>query len=209
MVKKYNYYDTPGSDPDTKKYRGWETAILIFGIGVVSTMLLISHFFGKSAKPTYKQYITTQEAEYVEAIPPTPAQLVCEPVAIDRTDDTDRLISLVSYSGLPIAHVSVTEYGEMCDDGIREPVYDVETDIMVVVDVLNEAIKPDYRKLGNHISTLLPSMMQIRPQQPRNVIIQFLTYDTYIEWVQSYQSINRMTEQLRGDDLWFWTPPQY
>lgn len=199
MGKKYNYYDTPHNDPETVKYRGWENVILLIGIGVVSTLLMLHHFFADS-----------------NPVPPPPEQSIVEQAPIDNSPDCeavnmihvqerDRLTQLLSIANeLPIEHVSVNIIGSVCYED-STPIYDTVTDIMVVVGYTPAAAQSDYDTLGNHVASLLPPMMQIHPDVPRDLIIHFLVGDTYLEWKHSYHQTALHTQNLRGEALWFWT----
>jgi len=205
MGKKYNYYDTPYNHPEAVKYRNWETTILIFGIGVVTTLLILYYLFGHA----HHQADPPPQRAVVEAVqePEIPA---CKPVNMIHVQERDRLIQLLSIANeLPIADVTVNEIGTMCYDDNRDPVYDVETDIMVTVDYTAAAKLKDYQALGDHVAQILPAMMQITPDNPRQVIIRFLVGDTYLEWSHSYNMTNLFTQGMSGEYLWFWTEPEY
>jgi|GEM_PF-3425584 len=205
MGKKYNYYDTPYNDPETVKYRNWETTLLIFAIGVVTTLLMLSYIFNDTGQPD--NTTDTQNAVLLDAEPDIPA---CKPVNMINVGDRNRLIQLLSIANeLPIADVQVIEQGEMCYDDNRTPIYTIETDIMVTVDYTPAANMEDYHELGNHVAQILPVMMQITPDNPRQVIIRFLVGETYLEWSHSYNKTNLFTQGLTGEYLWFWTEPDY
>lgn len=204
MGKKYNYYDTPYNDPKTVKYRGWETAILLIGIGVVSTLLMIYHFFGDTSTPPPSTSDNTALVQHANKQP------TCESVNMIHVQERDRLIQLLSIANdLPIEQVSVNEQGTVCYDRQGDPTYDIVTDIVVTVGYTPAAKLNDYAALGDHVASLLPPMMQIHPDQPRDLIIHFLVGDSYLEWKHSYNKTALYTKGMRGELLWFWTEPEY
>lgn len=207
MGKQYNYYDTPSNHPETLKYRKWESAILIFAIGVVSTLLLIHYAFGqmdKQARETLAQEITIENTSQNQ-IPS------CQIVNQIQTLERDRLIQLLSLANdLPIADVVVQDIGDICYDENHNPIATIVTDIIVTVEYTEAAKQHDYEMLGYHVTEILPSMMQIQPAIPRQVIIRFLVEDIiYLEWSHSYNKANLFSQNMRGEDLWFWVEPDY
>ena len=101
--------------PKQKKYRGWETAILLIGIGVVSTLLMISHLYGHSQPPADSIDNTTHIETVTEQRP-------CEPVNMIHVQERDRLIQLIAIANdLPIEHVMVNEIGTVCYDRNNTP----------------------------------------------------------------------------------------
>lgn len=209
MRKKYNYYDTPSNDPETIKYRGWESAILLFGIGVVTTLLLVNYIFGNfNPRSSSQQTSASNPMILVES----PAEDVpqCEAVSMIPAHKRDRLIQLITlFNELHIEHVLVNEVGTVCYDEYKTPTYDVVTDIVVTVGYTPAAILSDYDALGNHVMTLLPPMMQIESDQPRDIAIHFLVGDTRLEWVHSYNKTSLYTRGMSGEDLWFWVEPEH
>jgi len=203
MGKKYNYYDTPYNDPKAVKYRGWETAILLFGIGVVSTLLLIYHILGHTN--------TSQPPSNDTAIiQPEINRPVCEPINMIHVQERDRLIQLLSIANdLPIEHVSINEIGTVCRDREGNPEYRIVTDIVVTIGYTPAAKLSDYDALGNHVANLLAPMMQIHPENPRDLVIHFLVGDSYLEWKHSYNKTALYTQGMFGEDLWFWAEPDY
>ena len=209
MGKKYNYYDTPSNHPETIKYRHWESAILIFGIGVVTTLLLLYYFWNEPAPSQLPNQASPSDSLTVIESPagnvPT-----CEAVNMIPVQKRDRLIQLLALSNeLPIENVLVNEIGTVCYDEYKMPTYDVMTDIMVTVGYTPAAKLADYEALGNHVMTLLPSMMQIQADQPRELVIRFLVGDTYLEWSRSYNKTALYTRGMSGEALWFWVEPDY
>ncbi len=203
MGKKYNYYDTPSNHPDAVKYQGWESTILIFGIGVVTTLLILSYLFGSSQREADPQQASSAIVVSSDTRP-------CEPANMIHVQERDRLIQLLSLANdLPIADVMVNELGTVCYDNNGDPLYDVMTDMMVTVDQIPAAVITDYEALGNHITQILPVMMQIKPENPRQVTIRFLVGDEYLEWSHSYNMTNLFTQGLSGEDLWFWVEPEF
>ena len=203
MGKKYNYYDTPSNDPETSRYRHWESAILIFGIGVVTTLLLLNHFWNV---PTTSSSSPTQNIVLVES--PVEKTPQCEAVNMIPVQKRDRLIQLIALANdLPIEQVLVNEIGTVCYDKYKTPSYDVVTDIIVTVGYTPAAKLSDYEALGNHVRSLLPPMMQIESDQPRKLVIRFLLGDTYLEWSHSYNRTALFTRGMSGETLWFWTEP--
>ena len=209
MRKKYNYYDTPHNHPETTKYRNWETSILIFGIGVVTTLLLLHHFFGGTTPTSALDQPNSYNDEIaintsINDIPD------CAPVNMIHAQERDRLIQLLALANdLPIEQVLVNEIGTVCYDVNHVPVYDVTTDIIVTVGYTPAAKLTDYDALGDHVSTILPSMMQIQPMKPNNIVIRFLVGDTYLEWSRSYHQTTLYTQSMQGEELWFWVEPEY
>ncbi len=207
MGKQYNYYDTPSNHPETVKYRKWESAILIFAIGVVSTLLLIHYAFGQADNPTREtpaQEIIIEDTSQNQ-IPS------CQIVNQIQTLERDRLIQLLALANdLPIADVVIQDIGEICYDENRNPNETIMTDIIVTVEYTEAAKQHDYEILGYHVTEILPSMMQIQPANPRQVIIRFLVEDTtYLEWSHSYNKANLFSQSRHGEDLWFWVEPDY
>jgi hypothetical protein len=209
MGKKYNYYDTPSNHPEATKYRHWESAILIFGIGVVTTLLLF-YYFWNEPDPSHllNQASSANEIMLVESSADNaPA---CKAVNMIPVQKRDRLIQLIALSNdLPIENVVVNEIGTVCYDEYKTPTYDVTTDIIVTVGYTPAAKLADYEALGNHVMTLLPPMMQIQADQPRDLVIRFLVGDTYLEWSHSYNKVALYTQGMSGEELWFWAEPDY
>jgi hypothetical protein len=204
MGKKYNYYDTPSNDPKTIRYRHLESAFLIFGIGVVTTLLLLSHFWNTSKSNA------SPSNEMLVAEPSIDNTSQCEAVNMIPAQKRDRLIQLISLSNdLPIENVLVNETGTVCYDQNKTPTYDITTDIVVTVGYTAAAKLSNYEELGNHVMSLLPSMMQIEADQPRNLVIHFLVGDTRLEWSHSYQKTALYTRGISGEDLWFWVEPEH
>lgn len=203
MGKKYNYYDTPYNHPEAVKYRYWEQVILIFGIGVIVTLLVLHYIFGNpQADPTTQQDNTT--IAVVETNKPD-----CKPANMIDVRERDRLIQLLDLSNdLPIADVMVNELGTVCTDHNGDPVYTIQTDMMVTVDKIPAAIMTDYEALGNHVAQIIAVMMQANVENPRQVTVRFLVGDTYLEWSHSYLMTNVFTQDLSGEDLWFWVEPE-
>jgi len=206
MGKKYNYYDTPSNDPKTTQYRHWESAILIFGIGVVTTLLLLNHFWNI---PT--TYSSSPSHNIIVAEPPADTNTPqCEAVNMIPVQKRDRLIQLIALANdLPIEHVLVNEIGTVCYDKNQMPTYDVATDIIVTVGYTPAAKLIDYNALGNHVKSLLPIMMQIESDQPRDLTIRFLVGDTHLEWSHSYNKTALYTREMSGSILWFWVEPDF
>jgi len=204
MGKKYNYYDTPSNDPKTTQYRHWESAILIFGIGVVTTLLLLSHFWNNAKSNA----TSANETLVIEPTVDNTSQ--CEAVNMIPAQKRDRLIQLITLSNdLPLENVLVNETGIVCYDQNKTPTYDVMTDIVVTVGYTSAAKLSDYEALGNYVMRLLPPMMQIKSDQPRNLVIHFLVGDTRLEWSHSYQKTALYTRGMSGEALWFWVEPEY
>lgn len=204
MGKKYNYYDTPYNDPETVKYRGWETAILLIGIGIVSTLLMIYHLVGDTGASS------PPDPNETTLMQPANKQPACEPVNMIHVQERDRLIQLLSIANdLPIEQVTVNEQGTVCYDRQGNPTYDVVTDIKVTVGYTPAAKLTDYAALGDHVASLLPPMMQIHPAQPRDLVIHFLVGDSYLEWKHTYNKSALYTQDMRGEALWFWVEPDY
>lgn len=204
MGKNYNYYDTPYNTPEARKYRGWETAILLIGIGVVSTLLMISHLYGNSQSTTDKT-VNTEQSQSVSQ-----QQRPCEPVNMIHVQQRDRLIQLIAIANdLPIEHVMVNEVGTVCYDRKNNPIYNIETDIVVTVGYTAAAKLSDYDTLGNHVASLLAPMMQIHPENPRDLVIHFLVGDSYLEWKHSYTMSAAYTQYMSGEALWFWAGPEF
>lgn len=207
MAKKYNYYDTPSNDPEATRYRHWESAILIFGIGVVTTLLLLSHFWDDSTRDSSQHQSSSNDIVVVNSSRGnnTPQ---CDAVNMIPVQKRDRLIQLIALSNpLPIEHVFVNEIGTVCYDKNKTPTYDVTTDITVTVGYTPAAKLNDYDALGNHVKSLLAPMMQIESDQPRNLVIRFLVGDTHLEWSHSYNKTALYTYEMYGEDLWFWVEP--
>jgi hypothetical protein len=209
MGKKYNYYDTPSNDPETTKYRGWESVILIFGIGVVTTLLLLNYVFGNiNLRSSSNQVSPSNPMILVDSSAEDMPQ--CEAVSMIPAHKRDRLIQLLALSNdLPIEHVLVNEVGTVCYDENKTPTYDIMTDIIVTVGYTPATKLNDYEALGNHVMTLLPPMMQIQSDQPRDLAIHFLVGDTRLEWVHSYNMTALYTQGMSGEDLWFWVEPEH
>jgi len=208
MGKKYNYYDTPSNDPETTRYRHWESAILIFGIGVVTTLLLLSHFWEDSIDDT-SQNLSSSANDIIVVNSTANNTPQCDAVNMIPVSKRDRLIQLIALSNeLPIENVLVNEIGTVCYDNNKTPTYDVTTDIIVTVGYTPAAKLSDYTALGNHVKSLLPPMMQIESDQPRNVVIHFLVGDTHLEWSHSYNKIALYTLEMSGEALWFWDEPE-
>ncbi len=207
MAKKYNYYDTPSNDPEATRYRHWESAILIFGIGVVTTLLLLNHFWDDSTRDS-SQNLSSSANDIIVVNSSTDNTPQCEPANMIPVLKRDRLIQLIALSNpLPIEHVDVNETGTVCYDKNNTPTYDVTTDITVTVGYTVAAKLSDYDALGNHVKSLLPPMMQIESDQPRNLVIHFLVGDTHLEWSHSYNKTALYTQEMSGEDLWFWVEP--
>jgi len=219
MNDKYNFYDTPDNHPEVKKYRSLEAVVLIFGIGVVSTLLILSYMFGKTpqkqAPPTPTQAI---QAPLVTATPAfiivTPAVKVtsvdaCEMMygaRLDRPLDTERLQQLLMFAQVPITEAYVTAFANICVIDLEKDIQTVQSatsDITVVVGETAAANEHDFAALGDIIADILPAILKTEPEDPQTVTIRFMSRQGYHQWRQDYSALTRQfTVTMRGLSLW-------
>lgn len=221
MNDKYNYYDSPDNHPVVKKYRSWEAIILIFGIGVVTSLLALFFMFGKSPQKQLEEKsgniiqasVTTMTPAIVIVTPVIEATIVevdrCEMMygaRINRPADTERLSQLLIFAEYQIMEAYVTAFANICVLDIEKEIQEIESaksDITVVIGETDAAYMSDFEAMGDIIADILPAILKTEPEDPQTITIRFLARNGFHEWRGDYMALTRQfTVDMRGLELW-------